>query len=164
MLVAQLAHPPSEQLWAQGSAAGGIEAEHETIRSDTGTAGGCQRVHCGKVLSEEIDGGLVEADCTAAPRLGLLLDDDSAGIVDRSVDDEFLPVEVQPVASHTRQLTASQTGGRCELSTGASTSSCSSAVTSRSNSSFNSGAVMWRGVCVLVGNLKPSTGLLVTSR
>ena len=114
-LLTQSAHASGEQLGAQRSTARGVEAEHETIRGNAGSTDGCPRVHLGKMLSELFDGGLVEADCSAAPRFGLFLDDDSAGIVDRRVDDELVAVEVQPVASQTRQLTSSQTSGRCEL-------------------------------------------------
>ncbi len=52
VVLAQSAHASGEQLGAQRSAAGGIEAEHETIRGNAGTVGGCLSVHLGKVFSE----------------------------------------------------------------------------------------------------------------
>lgn len=67
------------------------------------------------MLAEQFDGGVVEGDCSAAPRFGLFLDDVSAGIVDRRVDDELVPIEAQPVASQTREFASSQTGSRCEF-------------------------------------------------
>ena len=50
--VTQLAHTSGEQFRAQGSAARGVEAEHETIRGNDGSTDGCPSIHLGKVLSE----------------------------------------------------------------------------------------------------------------
>ena len=50
-------------------------------------------------LNRCIGGCLIKADNASAPGLGLLLDDDAAGVVDRVVDDEFLTLQVQAVSS-----------------------------------------------------------------
>ena len=116
------------------------------------------------MLSESVDGGLVEADCSATPRFGLLLNDDSAGIVDRGVDYQLVPIEVQSIASQAREFASPEAGGRSKFEDRRKHFVVFVCVASRRKSSSNSGAVVWRGECVLVGNSNPSMGLLVTLR
>ena len=74
------------------------------------------RVYLGEMVSEQLHGCVVEADDAAAPRFGLLLDDDAAaGVVDRVVDDEFVPVEAQAVPSEAGEFAAPQARCRTEL-------------------------------------------------
>lgn len=95
VFLAELPHPSSREFGPHRRGAVRVEAEHVRVRCDGRAEHLGAVVHFFEVFSEEGDGRGVQCHGSPASSLGLLLDDDSASVVDRRIDGEFCAIEMQ---------------------------------------------------------------------